>query len=220
MRDPVPVSDEAATLCNQGGGAHSGNALPNGPTIHVTRPYLPPLDELLPLLQEIWERRWLTNHGRFHQRFEQALAQFLEVEHVSLTANGMLALETAVEASALSGEIITTPYSFVATTHAIERACLMPVFVDVRGSDLNIDADRIDLLLVSPERFALFSDRQLEDDAFSFRPFTRTTEVQWVEGRALPDARAAWLPADAPSTIPTSSPRRAGIHASIGHAIR
>jgi len=147
VRDPVPVSDEAATLCNQGGGAHSGKSSPDSPTIHVTRPYLPPLDELLPLLEEIWDGRWLTNHGPFHQRFEQALAQFLEVEHVSLTANGMLALETAVEASALSGEIITTPYSFVATTHAIKRAGLMPVFVDIRGSDLNIDVDRIEGLI-------------------------------------------------------------------------
>jgi dTDP-4-amino-4,6-dideoxygalactose transaminase len=138
------VSDEAATLCDQRGDGHSRNAVPKAPIIHVTRPYLPPLDELLPLLQEIWDKRWLTNHGPFHQRFEQALAQFLDVGHVSLTANGMLALETAVEASAVSGEIITTPYSFVATTHAIRRAGLTPVFVDIRAGDLNIDVDRIE----------------------------------------------------------------------------
>jgi dTDP-4-amino-4,6-dideoxygalactose transaminase len=112
--------------------------------IYVTRPYLPPIDEFLPLLNEIWEGRWLSNQGPFHQRFEDALGRYLEAEHVSLTANGMLALEMAVDASDLSGEIITTPYSFVATTHAIKRSGLTPVFVDIRPSDLNIDPDRIE----------------------------------------------------------------------------
>ncbi|HKP33881.1 MAG TPA: DegT/DnrJ/EryC1/StrS family aminotransferase [Sphingomicrobium sp.] len=141
------MSDDAAALSNEGGEGHSGDALPDNPPVHVTRPYLPPLDEMLPLLREIWDRRWLTNHGPFHQRFEQLLAQFLDAEHVSLTANGMLALETALEASGLTGEAITTPYSFVATTHAIKRAGLTPVFVDVRASDLNMDADRIEELI-------------------------------------------------------------------------
>ena len=110
----------------------------------VTRPYLPPLDELLPLLEGIWERRWLTNHGPLHQRFEAELRNFLSTPFISPTANGMLALEIAIEAAELSGEIITTPYSFVATTHAIRRSQLTPVFVDIRRDDVNMDPDRVE----------------------------------------------------------------------------
>jgi dTDP-4-amino-4,6-dideoxygalactose transaminase len=112
--------------------------------IFVTRPYLPPLDELLPLLEGIWERRWLSNHGPLHQQFERALGEFLGADHVSLTANGMLGLESAISASDLDGEVITTPYSFVATPHAIRRAGLTPVFVDIRPADLNIDPSLIE----------------------------------------------------------------------------
>lgn len=115
----------------------------NGP-IYVTRPSLPPLDALLPLLERIWDSRILTNQGPFHQQLETALAAFLGVEHLSLMANGMLALEAAIDAAGVSGEIITTPYSFVATTHAVRRASLEPVFVDVRPSDLNIDPDAVE----------------------------------------------------------------------------
>jgi dTDP-4-amino-4,6-dideoxygalactose transaminase len=112
--------------------------------IYVTRPFLPPLDELLPLLQGIWDRRWLSNHGPLHEQFEAALGQFLGAEHVALTTNGMLALETAISVLNLRGEVITTPYSFVATPHAISRAGLTPVFVDIRAGDLNIDASLIE----------------------------------------------------------------------------
>jgi len=115
----------------------------NGP-IYVTRPSLPPLEALLPLLERIWDSRILTNQGPFHQQLETALAAFLGVEHVSLMANGMLALEAAIDAAGLTGEIITTPYSFVATTHAVRRSRLEPVFVDVRRSDLNIDPDAVE----------------------------------------------------------------------------
>jgi dTDP-4-amino-4,6-dideoxy-D-glucose transaminase len=110
----------------------------NGP-IYVTRPSLPPLERLMPLLERIWDSRILTNQGPFHQDLEAELAHFLEVSHISLTANGMLALELAVDAASLDGEVITTPYSFVATTHAVQRAGLTPVFVDIRPDDLNID---------------------------------------------------------------------------------
>jgi len=115
----------------------------DGP-IYVTRPFLPPLGEFLPLLEQIWERRILTNQGPFHQEFEKRLSALIGSAHVSLVANGMLALETAIEAADIQGEIITTPYSFVATTHAIKRSSLTPVFVDVRPDDLNIDPDRVE----------------------------------------------------------------------------
>ncbi|MEA3009027.1 MAG: hypothetical protein QOJ91_719 [Sphingomonadales bacterium] len=112
--------------------------------LYVTRPYLPPLEEFLPLLAEIWESRVLTNQGPFHQRFERALCETLGVDNVSLVTNGMLALNAVIEAADVGGEVITTPYSFVATTHAVRMGSLEPVFVDIRRSDLNIDPDLIE----------------------------------------------------------------------------
>jgi dTDP-4-amino-4,6-dideoxygalactose transaminase len=112
--------------------------------IYVTRPYLPPLDEFLPMLEEIWKTRVLTNAGPFHHRLEERLRALFGAEHVSLTTNGMLALSAAIEAAGLEGEVITTPYSFVATTHAVKMGRLEPVFVDIRPEDLNIDAARIE----------------------------------------------------------------------------
>src|SRR5437764_6404187 len=114
----VPMPDDVR-INGAAGSDHGRSSDPtNGPDngaivsqpVYVTKPYLPPIDEFLPLLAEIWERRWLSNHGPFHQRFERALGEYLGAEHVSLTTNGMLALETALEASGLSGEIVTTPY--------------------------------------------------------------------------------------------------------------
>jgi dTDP-4-amino-4,6-dideoxygalactose transaminase len=107
--------------------------------IFVTRPFLPPLSELVTYLEEIWATRIVTNNGPFHERLQRELEAFLEVPHVSLVANGMLALETALETASLAGEVITTPYSFVATSHAVARRQLTPVFVDIRSKDLNID---------------------------------------------------------------------------------
>ena len=115
--------------------------------IFVTRPFLPPLDELIPLLERIWDRKIVTNNGPFHEELQRELERFLEVEHVSLTANGMLALEAAIEAAGVSGEVITTPYSFVATSHAVRRAGLTPVFADVRAENLNIDPQSVDALV-------------------------------------------------------------------------
>ena len=112
--------------------------------IYVTRPSLPPLARLVPMLEEIWDSRILTNNGPFHQRLEAALADFLDVDRLSLVSNGMQALEVAIEAAGLSGEVVTTPYSFVATTHAVRRANLQPVFVDIRPGDLNIDPDQVE----------------------------------------------------------------------------
>jgi dTDP-4-amino-4,6-dideoxygalactose transaminase len=112
--------------------------------LYVTRPYLPPLEEFLPLLAEIWDSRILTNNGPFHQRFERELCEQLGVDNVSLVTNGMLALSAVIEAAGVGGEVITTPYSFVATTHAVRMGSLEPVFVDIRRSDLNIDPDLIE----------------------------------------------------------------------------
>jgi len=115
----------------------------SGP-IFVTRPYLPSLAEFMPMLEDIWASRILTNHGPFHKRFEQRVATVLDAEHVSLVANGTLALSAAIDACDMAGEVITTPYSFVATTHAVAMGRLTPVFVDIRPDDLNIDPSRIE----------------------------------------------------------------------------
>ena len=98
----------------------------------VTSPLLPPLEEFIPYLQQIWDSKWITNNGQFHQQLEKALAEYLGVEYISVFTNGTLPLITALQALGLTkGEVITTPYSFVATTHAIWWNQLTPVFVDV-----------------------------------------------------------------------------------------
>jgi dTDP-4-amino-4,6-dideoxygalactose transaminase len=107
--------------------------------IYVTRPFLPPLAEFMPMLERIWSSRILTNNGPFHAELEARLAEFLEAPHLSLVTNGMLGLAAAVEAAGLRGEVVTTPYSFVATTHAVKLGQLAPVFVDISEDDLNID---------------------------------------------------------------------------------
>ena len=111
----------------------------------VTSPLLPPLEEYIPYLQEIWERKWITNNGHFHQELEKALAEYLGVEYISLFTNGTLPLITALQALGLNeGEVITTPYSFVATTHAIWWNKLTPVFVDIDSVTGCIDPDKIE----------------------------------------------------------------------------
>jgi len=120
--------------------------------IYVTRPYLPPLPEFLPMLERIWQTRVLTNSGPFHVALEEKLRVLFEAEHVALVANGMLALSAALEAAQVEGEVITTPYSFVATTHAVKMGQLTPVFVDIRASDLNIDPDRIEAAITPRTR--------------------------------------------------------------------
>lgn len=113
--------------------------------ITVTSPLLPPLEEFIPYLQKIWDSKWITNNGQFHQQLEQALAEFLGVEYISVFTNGTLPLITALQALGLTqGEIITTPYSFVATTHAIWWNQLTPVFVDVDPITGCIDPDKIE----------------------------------------------------------------------------
>jgi len=124
--------------------------------IYVTRPFLPDLDELIPLLEEIWANRILTNQGPFHQKFQEKLCEFLEAKHVSLMCNGTVALNAAIAAAELTGEVITTPYSFVATTHSIAMAGLTPVFVDVREGDFTIDPARIEAA-ITPRTSAILA---------------------------------------------------------------
>lgn len=112
--------------------------------INVTKPSLPPLKDFIPYLEEIWNSRILTNGGRYHKEFEQALAEFLGVKHISLFANGTLALVTALQALKITGEVITTPYSFVATTHALHWNEIKPVFVDIDPVYCNLDPSKIE----------------------------------------------------------------------------
>jgi len=112
--------------------------------IYVTRPYIPPLREFTPYLEQIWKNKQLTNMGPFHKDFEKALSDYLRVEHISLFANGTLALVTALQSLKITGEVITTPYSFVATSHALLWNGITPVFVDIDPITLNLDPNRIE----------------------------------------------------------------------------
>ena len=112
--------------------------------ITVTSPLLPNLDEFTDSLKEIWGSKWITNNGQFHQKLEAALAEYLKVPYVSLFTNGTLPLLTALQAMRITGEVITTPYSFVATTHALWWNGIKPVFVDIDPSTGNIDPQKIE----------------------------------------------------------------------------
>ncbi|QDL53695.1 DegT/DnrJ/EryC1/StrS family aminotransferase [Rhodoferax aquaticus] len=112
--------------------------------IYVTQPHLPPLEEFIPYLEQIWSSKVLTNCGPFHQQFEQALCEYLGVKHISLFTNGTIALVTALQTLRISGEVITTPYSFVATAHSLLWNSIKPVFVDIDPVTLNLDPDRIE----------------------------------------------------------------------------
>jgi len=114
------------------------------PPIFVTQPHLPPLEDLFPLLQQIWESRVLTNNGPLHQQLEIALCNYLGVSNISLFCNGTIALITALNALRITGEVITTPYSFVATSHALLWNNLKPVFVDIEPNTFNIDPYKIE----------------------------------------------------------------------------
>ncbi len=124
--------------------------------IYVTQPHLPPLEEFLPMLQEIWDSRVLTNGGEFHRQFERALCERLGVQNISLFTNGTIALLTALQALRITGEVITTPYSFVATSHSLLWNGLKPVFVDVDPRTLNIDPSKIEAA-VSPQTTAILA---------------------------------------------------------------
>ncbi|TFT75810.1 DegT/DnrJ/EryC1/StrS family aminotransferase, partial [Proteus mirabilis] len=112
--------------------------------ITVTSPLLPPLEELIPYLEDIWEKKWLTNNGYYHQLLENKLCDYLGVNYISLFSNGTLALLAAIQALELKGEIITTPYSFVATSHAIILNNLTTVFVDIDTDTYNLNPKKIE----------------------------------------------------------------------------
>jgi dTDP-4-amino-4,6-dideoxygalactose transaminase len=112
--------------------------------IFVTQPSLPPLSEFVASLQKIWDSKVLTNGGEFHQELEKALCQYLGVKYISLFNNGTIALLTALQALNIKGEVITTPYSFVATTHSLLWNGLTPVFVDIDPETLNLDPRKIE----------------------------------------------------------------------------
>ncbi|CAK0730227.1 TPA: dTDP-4-amino-4,6-dideoxy-D-glucose aminotransferase VioA [Escherichia coli] len=117
--------------------------------IPVTQPFLPELNEFVPYLQQIWDNKWLTNNGPFHMELEEELCKYLGVKHISLFTNATIALVTALQALRISGEVITTPYSFVATSHSILWNNLKPVFVDIDSETFNIDPDKIESAITS-----------------------------------------------------------------------
>ena len=103
---------------------------------------MPPLEEFEEYLKQIWDSKRLTNNGTFHQELEKALCEYLGVKYISLFSNGTLALITALQALRITGEVITTPFSFVATTHSIWWNNIKPVFVDIEPHTFNIDPDK------------------------------------------------------------------------------
>ena len=119
----------------------------SGDALMVTRPDLPPLEEFTAYLEKIWDRKWLTNNGLFHRQLEERLADYLGVGYVSLFSNGTLALLSALQVLRIKGEVITTPYSFVATSHALNWNGITPVFCDIDPLTLNLDPARIEALI-------------------------------------------------------------------------
>ena len=122
--------------------------------ITVTSPLLPNLDEFNEMLKEIWASKWITNNGQFHKQLEKALCEYLKVPYISLFTNGTLPLLTALQALRITGEVITTPYSFVATTHSIWWNGCKPVFVDIEEETCGIDPDKIEAA-ITPKTTAI-----------------------------------------------------------------
>ncbi|TWO66647.1 DegT/DnrJ/EryC1/StrS family aminotransferase [Caenimonas sedimenti] len=126
------------------------------PPIYVTRPHMPPLEDFVPYLEQIWESRILTNGGHFHQALEKALSEHLGVPHLSLFTNATIGLVTALQALRINGEVITTPYSFVATAHSLLWNGVKPVFVDVDERSFNIDPAKIEAA-ITPQTTAILA---------------------------------------------------------------
>ncbi len=122
--------------------------------IFVTRPLLPPLTEFIPYLEKIWDNKTLTNGGPFHQQLEAALCEYLGVQHIALFTNATIGLITALQALRISGEVITTPYSFVATAHSLLWNGIKPVFVDIDPNTLNMDPAKIEAA-ITPQTTAI-----------------------------------------------------------------
>jgi dTDP-4-amino-4,6-dideoxygalactose transaminase len=123
--------------------------LNNDRIVTVTEPYLPPLEEFVSYLEDIWSKKWITNNGFYHQKLEEVLCQFLKVPYISLFTNGTLPLLVALQVLNITGEVITTPYSFVATTHALWWNNIKPVFVDVDEKTGNLDPYKIEDAITS-----------------------------------------------------------------------
>lgn len=117
------------------------------PPMMVTRSSLPPLEEYVEMLKPIWDSAWLTNMGAYHEEFKDKLKSLLNVQNLELFVNGHMALELALQAFELSGEVITTPFSFASTTHAIVRNGLTPVFCDINEADYTLDVDKLEALI-------------------------------------------------------------------------
>lgn len=115
--------------------------------ILVTRSSMPPLEEFIEEIRPIWDSHWLTNMGVYHERFKEQLNRFLGVDHTELFVNGHMALELAIQAMGLTGEVITTPFTFVSTTHAIVRNGLTPVFCDINPVDFTLDVSKLEGLI-------------------------------------------------------------------------
>lgn len=124
------------------------------PIITVTSPLLPDLDEFYKSLKDIWQRKWLTNNGSYHKALEDALCEYFRIPYISLFTNGTLPLITALQALRITGEVITTPYSFVATTHALWWNGIKPVFVDVDSVTGNLDPEKIEAA-ITPKTTAI-----------------------------------------------------------------
>jgi dTDP-4-amino-4,6-dideoxygalactose transaminase len=118
-----------------------------GKKILVTRSFLPPMEEYVNEIKELWDTRWITNMGVKHQKLEKLLFEYLDTENITLFTNGHLALENIIQAMDLKGEVITTPFTFVSTTHAIVRNGLNPVFCDIKKDDYTIDTSKIEDLI-------------------------------------------------------------------------
>lgn len=126
----------------------------NDRQITVTSPLLPDLDEFQEMLKEIWASKWITNNGSFHKQLEKELATYLKVPYISLFTNGTLPLITALQSLRITGEVITTPYSFVATTHSLWWNGIKPVFVDVDPNNCGIDPNKIEAA-ITPKTTAI-----------------------------------------------------------------
>ena len=122
--------------------------------IYVTQTRMPSLEKYSDLLSDIWKNKWVTNNGKYHQLFERAICRYLKVDHCNLLSNGTLALIIALQALRITGEVITTPFSFVATTHALHWNGITPVFCDIDEKTLNIDPDKIESL-ITPKTTAI-----------------------------------------------------------------
>ena len=115
--------------------------------ILVTRSSMPPLEEYIAEIQDIWDSHWLTNMGEKHERLKKELINYLGIDNIELFTNGHMALELSLQAMNLAGEVITTPYTFASTTHAIVRNGLQPVFCDINPKDFTIDVSKIENLI-------------------------------------------------------------------------